>query len=80
MSTEERDEIISPIRSVMSLLRWLGGGSFIAVMGLIILVVADHYDQVNLRHDSDWMKPRVERLWYKSHPDDLEPPQPLKSK
>jgi hypothetical protein len=71
MSVEEKDEILSRISAAIGLIKWLGGGAVSAFIALIVLIVADHYDQANIRKDTDWMKPRVERMWYKTHPEDL---------
>jgi len=72
MGTEEKDEILSNLSALATLIKWLGGGAVSAFLALIGLVVADHYDQENIRRDTNWMKPRVERMWYKTHPEDLE--------
>ena len=76
MSLEEKDEIIARIAAVADLVKWFGGGAISAFIALIILIIADHYEQASMKKDTDWMKPRVERLWYKAHPEEplSEPP------
>lgn len=48
------------------MLRWMGGSVLIVFFTLVVLVVADHYEQATLSKDVQWMRPRVERMWYDS--------------
>ncbi len=68
MSTEERDEILGYLKAVLSLLKWFGGGSFLALCALIALNISDHFDQAHIKKDVEWMRPKVERLWYRGEP------------
>jgi len=71
MSLEEKEEILNRISAAIGLIKWLGGGAASAFVALILLIVADHYEQATIKKDTDWMKPRVERMWYRTHPEDL---------
>lgn len=62
-------ELLVGIKAVRNILNWIGGGILISALALVWALVVDHFDQVNLRQDVDWMRPKVERLWYKSYPD-----------
>ena len=71
MSTEDRDEILGVVRSaklwikVLSFLVAIFGASISGVGFLAIKVaIDDHYDQTDLRKDSNWMLPKVSWLWY----------------
>jgi len=66
---EQLKELLIGIKAVRNLLGWIGSGILFSAVALIWALVADHFDQVNLRQDVDWMRPKVERLWYKSYPD-----------
>lgn len=66
MSHEEEQEILRNILAVASMLKWMGGSVLIVFFTLVVLVVADHYDQANLSRDVQWMRPRVERMWYEA--------------
>jgi hypothetical protein len=68
MSQDERDEILSELLVIR---RYLSGalaaiGSAFVALGFV--VVGDHYDQRDLRQHSDWMRPKVEALWYRADP------------
>lgn len=80
MSEQDEKEILQNIMAVASMLRWMGGSVLIVFFTLVVLVVADHYEQASLKREVDWVKPRVERLWYESAaskkehlPNDLNP-------
>lgn len=68
MSDQERDEILGYLRWIQGVLKWLGGAGFVFFAGLVIVIVSDHYEQTTLSKEVQWMRPRVESLWYKSRP------------
>ncbi len=65
MSDEERDEILGYLRWIQAVLRWLGGAGFVFFAGMVIVIISDHYEQTSMAKDIQWMRPRVESLWYK---------------
>lgn len=65
----EREEILAILRTTKGLLRWVLGVAFAAVFGAAVVLISDHYDQLTLRHEMDYVKPKVERLWWKTFPD-----------
>lgn len=67
MSVEERDEILGYLRGIRSLIKWMGGASLVAVAGFISIDISDHYDQIMLRKEMDWVRPRVESMWFQHH-------------
>ena len=66
MSSDERDEIVSYLRAVLSLLKWFGSGFLVTLCGLIGLIITDHYDLAHIKRDVEWMRPKVEQIWYKN--------------
>jgi hypothetical protein len=64
MSTDDKDEILTHLRSLRGLLNWLGGGLFFGMMGVAAVLAQDHFEQREIKADLVEMKPRVERLWY----------------
>jgi len=66
MSTEEQDQILSYLRLIRGLLVWLGGGVVLAICGLIAINITDHFDQIKLREQVNWMEPKVQQLWWRS--------------
>lgn len=79
MSTEDEAELLHTLRTQKT---WLKAFSFIigifgmgivgAAAWVIAVATTDHFDQISLRKDSDWMMPRVTQLWYHGNkePDD----------
>lgn len=68
MSGDERDEILGYLKAGVSLLKWLGSGSFLSLIALIGVVITDHYDLKHIKKDVEWIKPKVEQIWYKHSP------------
>ena len=66
MSAEEKEEILASLSTLIGIAKWLGGASFLALCGLILVIVADHYEQQVIKSDVHWMRPRVEQLWYQN--------------
>jgi hypothetical protein len=66
MSTEEKEEILASLSHLVGIAKWLGGGSFLALCGLILIIIADHYEQQVIKTDVQWLRPRVEQLWYQN--------------
>jgi len=64
MSADERDEILTHLRSLKALLNWLGGGLVVGMFGVAFVIAQDHFDQKHLRDSVDKMEPRVDQLWY----------------
>jgi hypothetical protein len=64
MSADDKDEILTHLRSLRGLLNWLGGGLFFGMMGVAVVLAQDHFEQREIKRDMVEMKPRVERLWY----------------
>ena len=63
------DDILDAIQGIFTLLKWI---SIPAVTGIALMVgslVIDHFDQISLRQDSDYMRPKVTRLWIERHPE-----------
>jgi len=65
MSQDEREQILAELLVIRRLLGWAAGGIFTVLAALGLVVTNDHFDQRSLRETSDWMRPKVERLWYK---------------
>jgi hypothetical protein len=66
MSTEEKDEILASLSTLIGIARWLGGTSLVAFCGMILVLVTDHYEQQVIKTDVQWIRPRVEQLWYQN--------------
>lgn len=71
MPIEDKDEILHRINTAIFAVRFfgwigavLGAGAFGCAVVIVGIAVSDHYDQIALRKDSDWMMPRVTQLWY----------------
>ena len=65
----KHDEILGTLRSILTVISWIGVPALGAMTIIVGALIADHFDQVNLRRDSNWMKPRVQRMWLKEHPE-----------
>jgi hypothetical protein len=73
MSDQDEQEILRNIMAVASMLRWMGGSVLIVFFTLVVLVVADHYEQANMKRDVEWMRPKVELIWYSTKHSSGEP-------
>jgi hypothetical protein len=83
--TTENDEILTVLKAILGMIRWVGVPVLIGLASLVVIMVADHYEQVGLAKDRDdmklkqvelakdryYMKPRVQHLWKREHPEDL---------
>lgn len=65
MSQDEREQILAELLVIRRFLGWATTGIFTVLAGVSLVVMNDHFDQRSLRETSDWMRPKVERLWYK---------------
>jgi hypothetical protein len=69
MSTEDREQILTELLVIRRYLGRSVAGVGAGVVALALVVVSDHYDQRDLRQHADWMRPKVEALWYRADPD-----------
>lgn len=63
------DEVLATLKAILGFLRWIGVPIVLALGSGVGLIVADHYAQVTLEADRDYMKPKVTRLWLERHPE-----------
>jgi hypothetical protein len=69
---ESNEDILNVLKAILAMIRWVGVPILIGLSSLVVIMVADHYEQVGLAKDRDYMKPRVQHLWKKEHPEDLQ--------
>jgi len=70
MSEDERSQILSELVVIKRLLRGAGLGFGGAMLAVATLVVTDHFDQADLRRTMDTVEPRVEKLWWRTFPNE----------
>ena len=66
---ETKDEILATLKAIRSIISWIGIHAVTGFAVVIWAMVIDHFDQVDLRKDDNYMKPRVTRLWIQAHPE-----------
>lgn len=69
MSADEREELIGYLRGIKGFLNWVGGGVLVAILTVAWFILTDHFGQIKLREEMDYVKPKVEQLWWRSKPD-----------
>ena len=57
------------LRAILAMVRWIGIPALGGLGLLIMVLVADHFDEVQLKKDNGYMKPKVTRLWIERHPE-----------
>lgn len=70
-SDTANDDILNVLKAILGLIRWVGIPVLVGTGGLIVVMVADHYQQIGLAEDRDYMKPRVVKLWQEKHPEEM---------
>lgn len=68
MSDNDREEILAELRVIRRLIKGVGGAVGAGILAIALVGISDHFDQKVLRSDNDWMKPRVQALWYRFNP------------
>ena len=70
MTTQSNhDEVLNTLKAILGLIKWIGIPFITGMAFLVLALVSDHYDQVQLDQDRDYMKPKVTRMWLKEHPE-----------
>lgn len=67
-TSDNHDDILGTLRSIVSLMKW-GGVPLLGFVAFItVSIVADHFMIQRVKEDTNYMKPKVTRLWIESHP------------
>jgi len=69
MSNDETQNIASILNGIKFVIVVFGSIIITAFFGAVFFIVNDHYSLVRVTEDTDWMKPRVQSMWYKGHAD-----------
>jgi hypothetical protein len=61
---KENEPVLQTLAAILSLIRWLGGGSLIALVSVGVILISDHYDHLRVAKEADWIYPRFSEVWY----------------
>ena len=69
LSPDQRIEVTTILSGILGYLKIYGLATVTIFFTGVWFVINDHYGLVRVAEDTDWMKPRVQSMWYKGHPD-----------
>jgi len=65
----QNNEVTAILNLILGYLKAYGLATLCIFFAGVWFVLVDHFSLVRVTEETDWMKPRVQSLWYKSHPD-----------
>jgi hypothetical protein len=63
------NDIASILITIRSLIKGLGSIMVTGFIAAAWFIISDHFGLVRVTEDTDWMRPRVQSMWYKGHAD-----------
>jgi len=69
LSPAQKVEVTTILAGILGYLKIYGMATVTIFFAAVWFVINDHYCLAKVTEDTDWMKPRVQSMWYKGHPD-----------
>lgn len=69
MSNEDANLLAPILHGIKSAITIFGTTIVLGFVSAAFFILNDHYTLNRVEEDADWMKPRVQSMWYKGHAD-----------